>query len=152
MYSIDKVPTFLLYDALSWMIKTGANKTLFYRAQDGKKEESVADAEEIKSELERREQEIPDFSISCQRCGEHTDGRTVWGEPPRKPICAKCYFSNLAELAGGSPEKVLSFEDKAKKIHKYAEKIIQHTETREETAQRLGVPVEVLEENGYFET
>ena len=112
--------------------------------EDGKREDCIATAIMIKEELRRREFESADMSIKCQFCGLITDGRTVWGNPPRQPVCPVCYFARVRGL-------VSDIEENANMRNTKAMAMPPVQESREDIAKRMGISLEMLEANGYFD-
>lgn len=150
-YTLDRVSTFLLYDALSWCIKNRKDQANFFRRNpEGVRDDIFATPREIKEELARRESEVLDNSIICVNCGNPADGRCYFHE--RDQLCPACYWTILKNIAAGNiPMKsvqgtVIDISKAKKKLEK-----VQLEETREEIASRIGLPVETLEETGFFD-
>ena len=168
-YRLQDVPNFLLYEGLAYIIRHSHSPEYtgtFYRRTYAGEERIFATRKEIEQELERRKQEPIDLSIKCDMCGTLTDGRCMWEQEPI-PICPVCYQLKLEALgrrkpslvpgrSGGGSRTVFHYENDAKGAEEGAEEGEKPSETDEQTrrkqiADKLGVPLELLELNRYFD-
>lgn len=159
-YTIEKVPTFLLYDALSWCMKNEQPHATFYMTFEQSRWEVIASPAAIYAELERRKTEIVIWSDCCN-CGAPTDGRCYFRED--EPLCPRCYWVIMKALAArrdpptvydprrnkdeAGPGSIMVTSPPPKKLN--AAPVLK--ESQEEIASRLGVSVETLLDSGYFD-
>ena|SRR5215831_7769582 len=150
-YTLQMVPTFLLYDALSWCIKHKQNHARFYQTYEGSRTELKATPIEIHTELQARKDES--FTRLCVVCGEPADGRCYFVS--YQQLCPSCYWNTLKSLyvnpVNPAPQTPKVTPSNLIEMPKKSQEKVSLQETEEDIAERLGVSVEVLRETGYFD-
>lgn len=152
-YAIERVPTFLLHDGISWCRKNNRARVRFFLSVNGIREDIIVTPDIILAEIIRRQNEPKNPLIHCASCGAEADGRCYF--VLQEPLCEPCYWTVLKSMRDGTPQPIAGSPRRDNVIEMPVKGLppvsVPSEETPEQIAARLGVSLDVLQASGYFD-